>query len=608
MAENGRAGGDMRSSIVESALLGIKGVKKVEFSSFSHNNRALWDSLDCFIKQDIRKRAEECHFSEKDAISLSLFRDFRKTGNRKRFEDVYFDKRKKLSDLVIAECVENSGSYIPEIEEGIWSIISEPSWVLPAHNSYIRDTPQLSTPLLCRPILDLFACETAEILALTALALEDSLDEVIVEDIYSEIRERITIPYITDHFWWMGGDGGLNNWSSWCTQNILIATLSNPLTTEKERMKIVKTAVNTLDLFLESYGEDGGCEEGAGYYHAAALTLFGSLLVLEKASSRDFSSVYRNSKIRNMASYIEDVFIADDLYLNYADCSPKAGTLTCREYLFARATGNEAMAHRAALDVARYGWREDDAPYNLFYKFLALSAYNDVMMEAGTVKTFERPSFKVFSKTGLAIWRKGDITFSLKGGNNAEGHNHNDVGSIILYKGSKPLLIDIGVETYTEKTFSPERYSLKPMRSSYHNLVNFPPYEEMAGAEYMARDAVMEESYLSLDLSHCYARESGISYVRKAYFDREKEEIAVEEIISSDIPPVLSLMSQEEPRIEAGVLNYPSFTVSFQKGFSGASVEVIKVDDQRLRKAWPERLFRTLVSLDGSARWVIGFK
>lgn len=598
----------MESRIIENALLGLKDALPVNFSSFSSNNRNFWKSLDSSVKQDIITRADECHFSQNDAISLSLFRDFKKTGNRKRFEDVYFNKRKKLSDLVIAECVENSGRYVSEIEEGVWSILSEPAWVLPAHNSYIRDTPQLSTPLLSRPVLDLFACETAEILALTAAVLKDSLDKILIDDIYSELQKRITIPYVTDHFWWMGSDGQINNWAPWCTQNILIAVLSNPLTSEKERMKTIKTAISTLDLFISSYGDDGGCDEGAGYYHAAALTLFGSLLVLERATGRNLSSIFQNSKIRNMASFIEDVFIADDLYLNYADCSPKAGTLTCREYLFAKACRNDAMAHHAAKDVVKYGWRESDAPYNLYYKLLALSVYNEVLKEAKEDKTFIRPRFKAFRKTDLAIWREGDITFSIKGGNNAEGHNHNDVGSIILYKGSKPLLIDIGVETYTEKTFSPERYSLKPMQSNYHNLVNFPPFSEIAGAEYMAKDVVLEESFASFDLSECYAKESGVSYIRKAYFNRSKTEIEIEELISSEKDPVLTLMSQEEPKPIENRIEYSSFTITFLSGFSSSSVEVMPIEDARLRIAWPDKLYRTLISLNGSAKWVISFK
>jgi hypothetical protein len=49
---------------------------------------------------------------------------------------------------------------------------------------------------------------------------------------------------------------------------------------------------------------------------------------------------------------------------------------------------------------------------------------------------------------------------SAKGGHNDESHNHNDVGSFVVYLDGKPLLVDPGVETYNIKTFSPQRYEL----------------------------------------------------------------------------------------------------------------------------------------------------
>lgn len=595
--------------LLENVLTGLDRTSVLDFAQYSISSRGLWDSLPAPLVDDIVKKARDISFTKDDYIPLSLFRDFRKTGNRMRYEDVYFAKRRKLSCLVIAQCARPDEDFMPVIEEGIWAILSEPAWVIPPHNSYVRDTEQLDTPLTGRPILDLFACETGEIMALTACCLSGRLNPVLEEDIWHALEERIARPYITDHFWWMGASGPLNNWSPWCTQNVLIATLSNRKLDEKTRMKIVKQATTTLDSFMESYSEDGGCDEGASYYHAAALALFGALTLLEKASGRDFSPLFGSAKVRGMAGYIEDVFIAEDLYLNYADCSPKAGTLTVREYLFAKATGNEAMAHHAALDVMKYGWQEDDNSYNLFYKLLALANYREVMEEAGRNIQPQRAGFKYFSKTELAIYREKDITFSIKGGNNAESHNHNDVGSIILYKGTRPLLVDIGVETYTKTTFSKDRYTLRPMQSSYHNLVNFPPVQQKDGSQHKARVLSLDENGASFDLRGAYPADERLTgYVRTASFDREANTITVTEDIESTLTPVLSLISQEEPVPGNGTVNWKSFGIDFSCGFARAEVEVIEITDARLRKAWPERLYRTLVTLTGSACWTIRFK
>lgn len=57
-----------------------------------------------------------------------------------------------------------------------------------------------------------------------------------------------------------------------------------------------------------------------------------------------------------------------------------------------------------------------------------------------------------------------------KGGHNDESHNHNKMGQFIVYYDGKSVFIDIGVGTYTEKTFSPKLYEIWTMQSAYYNL------------------------------------------------------------------------------------------------------------------------------------------
>ena len=66
------------------------------------------------------------------------------------------------------------------------------------------------------------------------------------------------------------------------------------------------------------------------------------------------------------------------------------------------------------------------------------------------------------NKTGFFV--------AAKGGNNAESHNHNDVGSFELYIDQTPMIIDAGVGAYTRQTFSSERYAIWNTQSNYHNL------------------------------------------------------------------------------------------------------------------------------------------
>ena len=556
------------------------------------------------VRKDIIATAEKEAEGGFPYLPLSLYRDFSITGSRDGYQKPYFQKRKLLSDLVIAEAIEGKGRFIPLIEDGIWAILSEPVWTIPAHNTYIRDAEQPDTPLIERPILDLFQCETGEILSLTASILADSLSPILRQDIEHALRTRILEPYITDHFWWMGNDGPLNNWAPWCTQNVLLSVLTLPLS-EKEERKVLKTAVSTLDQYISSFPEDGGCDEGASYYHAAALALWGALHVIALSTGCDMRDVFANGKIKAMAEYIEKVHVSGDIYLNFADCSPKAGHLTAREYLFGKAVGSQALMHHAALD-ADNDWRESDNDYNLFYKYIALSSWDEIREEATRKIDIEKPRFTMFSGTGLAIYRQDGITFAIKGGHNGESHNHNDAGSIILYKGKKPCLIDIGVETYTKTTFSKDRYTLLPMRSSYHNVVNFPPLEQHDGEEYRAETLMMSEKGVSFDLTGAYESGKGLrKYARNVSFD--KGIISIAEIFDSDNPAVLSLLSTEKPVIRSRSVRWESFKASFSGKITG-SVETIEITDARLRIAWPKRIYRALITLPGPISWTIGFK
>ena len=75
------------------------------------------------------------------------------------------------------------------------------------------------------------------------------------------------MPYLKDRYGWAGGFGGaVNNWTTWITQNVLIALFTRCQMTEREYVQVLQQASMSLDYFLEEYGEDGCCNEGPEYY------------------------------------------------------------------------------------------------------------------------------------------------------------------------------------------------------------------------------------------------------------------------------------------------------------------------------------------------------
>ena len=108
------------------------------------------------------------------------------------------------------------------------------------------------------------------------------------------------------------------------------------------------------------------------------------------------------------------------------------------------------------------------------------------------------------------------LYIAAKGGNNAENHNHNDVGNFIIYCDGNPVIIDVGVETYTKKTFSKDRYDIWTMQSQYHNLQTINGVQQKYGEEFGAKDVKFysDENNVkfSLDISKCYSADADIDY------------------------------------------------------------------------------------------------
>jgi len=570
------------------------------------SNRGVWQAIAAEFKANAIRNGEEALSRPWAPLPFSLYRQFVANGNRTNYETPYFERRRMLGSLVLAECIEHRGRFVAQIVEGLWALIGEPTWVLPAHNKYGRDTPAHPFPLTSRPVLDLFSCDTAALLSLSVLLLEDELaayaGREVIESVHHHLHERLVRPYLDDHSWWMGGtDDMLNNWTTWCTQNVLLTALTMGLETE-ERTRLITKAASSLDYWLDQYGEDGCCDEGASYWRAAGLCLWGSLHLLEEAIGEGVTSLYKESKIHNIASYITNVHIAGELYLNFADCSPKAGILGVREYLFGKALGDQALVRKALEDFKAHPFDSGLGEYNLFYRLLRLMYGQQLLDEPLPPAPAPNP-FIWYPSVGLAIYRRGSFTLAVKAGDNNDSHNHNDVGSLILYDGEKPLLIDIGVETYTKTTFNEHRYTLYPMQSHYHNVANFPPYGQEPGEAFKAQVISVSDSSIDLELNEAYAREAGVtSYRRRVTIDDTK--IVVSERIEAQHTPLLTLMTVDQPEGEGNALIFDSWKIVFDRPVE-ATVEAIAIDDERLRQAWPDTLYRTTVAFEHGVVWTV---
>lgn len=603
-------------------------------------DRKAWEEVPKSYREQLIREGENWLDYQFPPIYATDFMEFCRTGNRSGYESKLFQKRTVLNALVLAECAQYQGRFLDGVLNGIVAICEESAWQLPAHNTYVRDTPQHILPDVSRPIVDLFAAETGAVLAMAEYLLRDALGKVspvISKMVDKNLKERVLDPYQSEHFWWMGdGKSPMNNWTSWCTQNVLIAAFTRKLPKPAQE-GILKKACASLDYFLDEYGDDGCCDEGAQYYRHAGLTLFNAMEILNQVSGGAFEKLYQEKKIQNIASYIQKVHVAGPYYVNFADCSPLAGRCRAREYLFGKRTGNPELMDFAARDYKECEEQLDLEEHNLMYRVQAAFCHKELMEQAQ--ESLKREAAKqvegkegadwqedcYFPSAGLFVARDSRFCLAVKAGDNADSHNHNDVGSFTIYKDGQPMFIDVGVESYTKKTFSPERYTIWTMQSQYHNLPTFGQIMEKDGKDYKARDVkfCLEKdcSWICMDLEGAYPPCQIASYIRKACL-KKGGDIQITDTWEGSRDAntvVLSLMTYEKPCITQDTgkakgqetkegnldgiyrMEIGSLGSCYIKGASGIETEEIPIIDQRLKLAWKHNIFRTLISFQGTS-------
>ena len=585
----------------------------VELAAFNpawpFENNVNWSSLPATYRERLSQTALSCPATW-PTLNASTYLDFTRNGNRARYETPYMQRRRMLNAFALATLLLQQDQYFDSIIDGIMLLCEETGWQLPAHNTYVRDTPCQALPDPDRPVIDLFAAETGAQLALLFYLFGDRFDRaspLISARIKSELQKRIIEPYLSEHFWWMGnGDEPMCNWTPWCTQNILLVAFLTPQT-EATRKAIITKAAYSLDCFLKDYGQDGACEEGILYYRHAGLCLFNALNILAQVAPEAFTPLWQEEKIRNIAEFAAHMHVTEDCYFNFADSAAKAGFCGAREYLFGKATGSAFLA-----DFALANWQEDPNPdlpdeINLFYRLQTAFTLANTPTEK-SIKPQIPDHF--YESIGLLTARDDQFSLAVKAGDNGDSHNHNDVGSFTLYKNDKPFLIDIGVETYTAKTFSARRYEIWTMQSGYHNLPSFEGIDQQDGESFGASDTKVslgeDITSMSMEIASAYPPQAGVkSYCRTLRFTKNHS-IEIQDHYEGAKKATLSLLFSTKPTLAADRIILKDLGEILVEGAAAPTLETIPIDDPRLRLSWPTVLYRLLLPLkNGTLRLTI---
>lgn len=396
--------------------------------------------------------------------TYTQYRRFREAGERAPYEGPYFDKRGQLAQAVLCVWLGGDESYLPQVNDLIWNICEESTWVVPAHEK--------------EPwFIDLFCAETAATLAHVSRLLADRLPAEIQERIAAEVKRRVLDPYL-EHGANYGWTAGRNNWTGVCAGSVGQAFLLLEPDPERSARAIALAVEQAQRFIANAFEADGASLEGMGYwnYGLAEYVIFAEMLRERTGGGIDLLA---DEKLKAIARFPLAVAMGPGLFASFSDSGE----------------GGHVRAYIGAKLVERTGVTELLGLLEPKPDFRVHEAICDLLWWDGTRPAAPSLEDTVLPESGLArlVDVSGGYTLvvAVKAGHNDEPHNQNDVGSLIVAVDGVVYLCDPGAGLYSKDYFSSRRYENVFCNSYGHSV---PRIGGVLQAEGRKARGVMEEA------------------------------------------------------------------------------------------------------------------
>jgi hypothetical protein len=430
-----------------------------------YSNRNHWNRLLKTGKYDKFLRGMKNYtfpeFSEDDYFSLSNGT----APNSSRGLNMMRNRAKGLAKFTWAECLENKGKYVKTIEDGLRDMVRQKSWVSPRNDKDFRNffgkeyTVELTTALYAHTIAQaLYLLDdkiTPELRreaidAVYKRAFEPTLKTINTQDVNTQNR------YLTT----------TNNYNPVCLSGVVGAALAL-IPEKKERAEFVHIGEYYSLNALAGFNEDGYCTEGVTYFNYG----FGNYILLRECilqATQQKVDLFAHPKLANIVRYPSGIRIINDMYPAFSDCAitgkPEKGIVY---YL-----SKNLQLGLSEYDRLKFEGGTDNLMMNIMLVFPNSASETPQTDKPKLPDDYDFRSF--FEQTVLLTERPGKNTglnmgVAIKGGNNKEHHNHNDVGSYNIVVGKSVMAGDPGSMPYTANIFTAKyRYTYKKVGSYGH--------------------------------------------------------------------------------------------------------------------------------------------
>ncbi len=443
-------------------------------------------------------------------IKRSAFRNYKRTGDRRIPQARDGERLRELLHAAHALWLGHPAASVDYLQDLLWAYCDSYTWVRAAHEDRSIDlgSGKLST---------LFA----EILHI----LGDKLEDEVKERLRSEIDRRIFRNYWNYH----NLDSWKTvrmNWNHVCNGSVIRTALTE---IEDPELLALMThgAIQNLTYALDGFSDDGGCEEGPGYWGFG----FGHYLYVAHAlyvKTDGELNLMTDPKIERICRYPLAAHIAGPYRSTFADSGhgsiPSRVAITINEFLDIPELYDLCPLHP---DRTLKLGLEDHSLVHDFTLYRNRKApgkpdNRDYLLEdLGQVKVRGRKS-------------KDQMTVLAIAGHNGVPHNHNDIGSFIVHRGDRLHLVDPGGPVYRAGTFGPKRYEIPYCNSYGHSVPVINGRLQKAGAQHSGSIETQNlnvdgDKQIIIDMTRAYPRGTVKRLIRTFTLEHETNRLFLED-------------------------------------------------------------------------------
>jgi len=424
------------------------------------SDRTAWSARTTELK-GLNDQAQQVLDKPLPPFDEQAYLQYTETGDRQPMERNLQSRMNQLVPLVLAECINYNGQFLPRIAEVLDSLSAMPSWTLSAHD------PALLNLHGTRYFVDLNAADMADNLAEALYLLGERIPAGTRKHVMDEMERHVFGP-MRDSFlhglgpnqhsngnWWLVAD---MNWNAVCVKGVTGAALA-VLPSLEDRALFVAAAEHYIQHYDNGFNPDGYDTEGLGYWNYG----FSHFIELRENVLRATGGridLLASPKMQKVALFGIQFPMLPDNAAAFGDAGvmPRADAHLIRviDHIFQIPLNSSAPAGlqrtsltSAALDL--FPVSGDELPTPLEVSHHDLQTY--------------------YADSGVLVSRPApgqDLAVTIKAGGNTT-HSHNDVGSFVIGVDDVQLVGDPGgPRFYTAATFGPHRLDSELLNSFGH--------------------------------------------------------------------------------------------------------------------------------------------